>query len=476
MRGRGGPLVAERTGAAAPARRTRRPPAGRACPRGRSGPPRRGRPAPRRPGRPRPGGRRPHLQHGRLVARPRAGRRPTGRGRWRPRRPQPGRRVEAAVDDRVVPLPEHRRVEVRVGDLPHRDGVLVLGPGPRGPHGDPLQGEHGGDVGEQADAGRGRSTVTRDAVARSASTETAAAPLAGGLGDRRRRRRGPATRRRPGPGPRGPAGPGRATSPARQLDHALGEVARASASVSAVEQRRGSRRQPTRAATTLDGRRVVEVAGGGRLGEQQVPAHQRRDQVDRVRRRSPSGWRPARAIGSPATLWSVRLALADVVQQGGDHQHVGTRRPDGSAADASMQVSTTCRSTVKRWIGEACGSSRIALPLGQDPVERAGLVEGLPHRQQPRSGGEQPHEQAAGPRRATARAAAAHSRTSRAAVAGASTSVVLGGGRGGTEQQQRVLRGPGPAVQHDLARGQRHAGRERGRAPGAAAPADVRAA
>ena len=51
----------------------------------------------------------------------------------------------------------------------------------------------------------------------------------------------------------------------------------------------------------------------------------------RPRARSPSGSAISRAIGSPATLCSVRLALADVVQQRGDHQHVGPGDLRGSA-------------------------------------------------------------------------------------------------------------------------------------------------
>ncbi len=70
-----------------------------------------------------------------------------------------------------------------------------------------------------------------------------------------------------------------ATSPARQDVHAWGEVARASASVS-TSSRSSVSTSWIRADDVRDGGRVLEVAGGGDLGQQQVPAHQAADQGD----------------------------------------------------------------------------------------------------------------------------------------------------------------------------------------------------
>ena len=85
-----------------------------------------------------------------------------------------------------------------------------------------------------------------------------------------------------------------------------------------------------------------------------------------------------------------------------------------------MQVSTTCRSTVNRWIAEACGSSRIRSHSGSKPSS-APVSSSVSHTaSSPRP--------AASSRTSACRASAGHgsgsgghSRTSRAAVAGAST-------------------------------------------------------
>ena len=119
-------------------------------------------------------------------------------------------------------------------------------------------------------------------------------------------------------------------------------------------------------------------------------------------------------------------------------EHVGPA-DERISAEASMQVSTTCRSTVKRWIGRGVRQQPDPLPLGQEPGQRAGLLEGLPDREQPAA-----RRPAAAPaaRRASAghgSGSGAHSRASRAAVGGREHDVALGGRRGGAQQQHRVL-------------------------------------
>ena len=244
---------------------------------------------------------------------------------------------------------------------------------------------------------------------------------------------------------------------ARQLDHAFGAVARASDSVSA-RSRLSASRSGTRSVTRRDGRRVVGVAGARGLGEQQVPAHQGADQVDGAFVEAhPGRDRPGDRLARDAVLG--QLALADVVQQRGHHQHVGP-------ADVTDQCGRLDAGLDEVPVdGEPVDHRRVRqqpdpLPLGQDPVHRAGLLERLPDRTQPRTRCQQPYEQLAralgpgiGERRALADQASG--------AGGRQLDVALGRQRGRTQQQQRVVGGVGVGVEHHLARGERDAGPER---------------
>ena len=53
--------------------------------------------------------------------------------------PQPAGRVDPALHDRLVALPQHRGVEVGLADLPHRHAVLLLRPGAGRADRDPLR-------------------------------------------------------------------------------------------------------------------------------------------------------------------------------------------------------------------------------------------------------------------------------------------------------------------------------------------------
>ena len=237
--------------------------------------------------------------------------------------------------------------------------------------------------------------------------------------------------------------------PDRQDDHALGEAARASASVSTVS-RSSASAEPSRAATRLDRRRVVGVAGGRGLGEQQVPADQQRDQLHAVRVEAhPGRDRPGDRLAGDAVLGEA--ALADVVQQGGDHQHVGAgdlpdqrRRLDAGLHDVPVDGEPVDRRGVRQ--------QPDPLPLGQDLVERAGLLERLPRAEQPAARGEQPDQQLGAPRPATASGSGAHSRASRAAVGGASTTSRSAASAAARSSSAGSSAGPGPPVEHDLAR------------------------
>ena len=182
--------------------------------------------------------------------------------------PAPGGRSRAAgssrpVDDRLEPLPQRRLVEVRSSAT--------------------SQTEPPTSSCAQARAARTETRCSANIAAASASRPdpvagrppSPAAAVPGRLhGDvdtprvrdarrrdaRPRRRDRPARRRRSASSARRPGGRGRATRPARHVVHALGEVARASASVSAassVERLRGPAAARRRSA---DGRRVLGVA------------------------------------------------------------------------------------------------------------------------------------------------------------------------------------------------------------------------
>ena len=142
-----------------------------------------------------------------------------------------------------------------------------------------------------------------------------------------------------------------------------------------------------------------------------------------------------------------------------------------------MQVSTTCRSTVKRWIDRGVRQQPDPLPLGQERVERAGLLERLPHRRAgPGPTASSRTSSSRGPRPATGRAAAAHSRGQPRGGRRGEHDAVLGGGGGRAQQQQRVAGRVGAAVEDHLAREQRDAGRRAASSAGRRALRDATSA
>ena len=309
VRGRRGPRLAERAGRRPPAGRTRPRPAAPAWPRAPTGRSRRARPAPRRPG-----GRR------------RAGRRPAPPARWPGRRPRgapprsgpagpprsarsraPGSRRPSAIASKRWRSTAGSRS--RLGDLPDGDAVLVLRPGPRGAHGDPLEREHRRGVGEQPDP-VGRDHGHPGAVPRRLDRDRHLAPARrpGDLDLVRRRSPGRATpvssaARTAAGQVAAPARPARSTRPAA-------EAARASASVSASSsvERLGAARAGRRPASTVagsSGSRVVAVSASSRCRRTSsatrstasgVEAHPGRDRAGRSarRRRCARSGRPCR--------------------------------------------------------------------------------------------------------------------------------------------------------------------------------------
>ena len=205
--------------------------------------------------------------------------------------------------------------------------------------------------------------------------------------------------------------------PDRHDDQALGEAARASASVSTVSSSSASP-EPSREASTS----TVAGSSGSRVVA--VSASSRCQRTSSAIRSTPSASKPirvaiARAIGSPATLCSVRLPLpmscssAATMSTSGRADLADQRRGlDAGLDDVPVDGEAVDRRGVRQ--------QPDPLPLGQDPRQRTGLLERLPGAEQPPARGEQPHQQ---PRASAGHGSGsgAHSRARRAAVGGAST-------------------------------------------------------
>ena len=180
---------------------------------------------------------RPHLEHRGPARRLRAygdgGSRRLGAGATaaRRRRPAPRRSPRAA---RGAPPGRGRGRPTSHTETP-TGRLRVLRPRPRRAHRDPLQREHRGGVGQQTDPVGGDHRHPRAVVVRLDRRPRPPPPAydAAGIGHRRLDLAGGAA-----PGGAASGAPGQPRiRPARHVDHALGEAARASASVSASEQR-----------------------------------------------------------------------------------------------------------------------------------------------------------------------------------------------------------------------------------------------
>ncbi len=222
----------------------------------------------------------------------------------------------------------------------------------------------------------------------------------------------------------------------------------------------------------LDGGRVVEVAAGGGLDQQQVVADQRAQYGDVL---------PVEADARGDVLDDglaghrvvARPSLADVVEQCGDQQQVGAADPaDGpGGADGGLDQVTVDRPDVD---GVALGAAADPLPVGQQPGDQPFGVQGVPdvhggtagaeqgdqlfpglggpgHRHRRRVGGQPPH-------------GVQRQRQSR-----------LGGRGGGAQREDGVAVRPGGAGQHDLTVLFHDAFGERGALRGRAAAAEQRA-
>ena len=446
-----------------PGRRTRRPPGGRACRRGRSGPSTSSR-----------GQRRAdQVDHARAGRRrgprarspaptPRGVRRPTGASApsGRPRAGRPGRAGPSTIASNR--WRSTRRVEVLLGDLPRprRRRRPAPRPGRRGPATRCSANSAATSASSPTRSRRDhRDPRRRRRPARPRSRPPPRAYLVGdrdlarSVVDRRRRRRRAARA--------GRAAARSRTSPARQVDQAFGDGRPGVGLGERAQQRRAPRRRPTRSATSADRRRVVGVAGGGGLGEQQVPAHEQADQ--RRPRRASKPIRVAIVAGERLAGDAVlgQPALADVVQQRGDHaaRRAGATLPDQRGRlDAGLDDVPVDGEPVDR---RGVRQQPDPLPLGQEPVAAPRSPRASPRPAAAPARGEQPDEQRRAPRPATGRAARRPRRPGAAAVAGASStsrSAATAAARSSRVGSSPAL---GAGVEHDLAAGERDAGLDR---------------
>ena len=164
-----------------------------------------------------------------------------------------------------------------------------------------------------------RAARARRARPRSTRASCCGGQLAGGGGGGAPRSREPDSAHEVGDQPRLPVRPGGRAGGQRV---GLGQRVQ---QVEDVGDRR-PRRRPPRWSPGRRGRagwRSSAAAGAGAPAARAI--------VDVRRRRSPSAARRPRRAATPASLWSPRPALADVVQQRADQQQVGPGHPARSA-------------------------------------------------------------------------------------------------------------------------------------------------
>ena len=166
-----------------------------------------------------------------------------------------------------------------------------------------------------------------------------------------------------------------ATRPAFQGPQAEGPVARLSASVERGEEVEG---QPVAggAGDAGDGGRVVEVAPGGRVGQQQVVAHQVDEDRDVGGREAHAGRDALDDLHADGRVVAGE-ALADVVQRVCRSSSRSGRSTVSVSSAASAAASRRCRSTVIGVVGVALRLVAHGGPLRDEADEQAVLVERL---------------------------------------------------------------------------------------------------
>ena len=201
------------------------------------------------------------------------------------------------------------------------------------------------------------------------------------------------------------------------------------------------------------GSRVVAVSASSRWRRTSSPISPTASVVETHPGRDLAGQRLAghAVLGQPA--------LADVVQQRGDEQDVGPRdladqrgRLHAGLDDVPVDGEPVDRRGVRQ--------QPDPFPLGQHGVQRSGLLQRLPDRQEPPPGRQQPDQRLPG----VGRPGVGQRRRLRHQPARGGRSqldVALGGHGRRTQQQRRVGGRPRVLGEHHLATGQRHPGLDR---------------
>ena len=121
-------------------------------------------------------------------------------------------------------------------------------------------------------------------------------------------------------------------------------------------------------------RRVVEVAPGGGVGEEEVVPHQVHQDLDVVRAESHAGGHACGRGPCPPAVWSPGIPLADVVQQGADQQEVGSLDPVGEPCRQCGGLQEVPIDGIGV-VGVALGLVADGGPLGDEPHQEPVLVE-----------------------------------------------------------------------------------------------------
>ena len=347
-------------------------------------------------------------------------------------------------------------VEALVVDLPDGDAVVPLEPRAGRAHRGSLQREHGGAVGEEPDAVAGDDGDARAAVGLVDLDADAA------LADRTRdlhvlrhggRRRGCGRRRirREGRERAAPHLEDEPRPPARPRLRGRGPGVRLGERDQLGDRFRGGKPR----GDAQEGGGIVRVARRRGLGEQQVPPDEQGDELGPlVIEAHPCRDRTGDRLAGHAVLGEP--SLADVVQQGRDHEDVGpSYRTDqrGGLATGLHHVSVDGEAVDRRGVRQQPDP----LPLRKHETEGSGLLQRLPHGQQPWSGRQQPHEQLprlVRPRLRQGRGLP-HQPGGRRRC---QDDVTLGRLGSGTQEEHRVLVGTRPGIEDHLARGERDAG------------------
>ena len=197
-----------------------------------------------------------------------------------------------------------------------------------------------------------------------------------------------------------------------------------------------------------DGGRVVDVAPGGGVGQQQVVADHRREGGHVHRREAHAG----RHLGADRLADDAVVARASPLPMSCSSAPTSSRSGRSTSrvsSAAAAAASTRWRSTVKRCQGWRCGSDRTRSHSGSSRAQQTLLVQLLDHRHRAAAAGQQPQERPPDLRRPRlGHRRAVHGQHLQRV--GREQQVGPGGGGRAAQHQPGVGGRPGVAGEHDL--------------------------